>query len=284
METYKIVVNELPKNKKENRNYCKDCGEHGHKNKISNECIIKIKHNNELRNNIKQFIIRLDVTSEHSEDEILEIMSKEFNTTKNNCKTLYSEIPPEELLDRKIDISTYLENLEYDNCYECNKKMINLRKDSNRVWKRNKLCDKCWCNHESDMDKLWTQISEYKKMTCNICDTNRTRGHNERFHYDHLNMFDKGESICNLVNKGYPIKEIYKEIDKCQILCISCHHIVTDIEKKLPFSRIKSSMTKKLNSNEITQKEYDEKVNYYIPIYKDKMLNIYETLKLTRLI
>ena len=128
------------------------------------------------------------------------------------------------------------------------------------------------------MEQLWTQISEYKNLTCNICKTTRTRGYNERFHYDHLNMFDKGESICNLVNEGYPIEEIYNEIDKCQILCISCHHIVTDIEKKLPFTRIKSSMTKKLNSKEITQQEYDEKVNYHKSIYKDKMLDIYEKI------
>ena len=39
-------------------------------------------------------------------------------------------------------------------------------------------------------------------------------------------------------------------------------------------------MTKKLNSKEISQQEYDEQVNHYIPIYKDKMLNIYEKLKI----
>jgi len=281
METYNNVLKELLKNKKKNNmDYCKDCGEGGHKNNISTKCIIKIHSDNELRNNIKQFVLRLDITSEHSEDEILEIMSKKFNTSKNRCKKLYSEIPAEQLLDRNMDISAYLENMEYENCYECNKKIIKLHKNTNRLWKHNNLCDKCWCNHEKDMEQLWTQISEYKNLTCNICKTTRTRGHNERFHYDHLNMFDKGESICNLVNEGYPIEEIYNEIDKCQILCISCHHIVTDIEKKLPFTRIKSSMTKKLNSKEITQQEYDEKVNYHKSIYKDKMLDIYETLKL----
>lgn len=54
-------------------------------------------------------------------------------------------------------------------------------------------------------------------------------------------------------------------------LCLSCHHIVTYIERKLVFTRIKQSMTRVLNLGEINEKEYDEQVRHYQSIYEAKM-------------
>ena len=37
--------------------------------------------------------------------------------------------------------------------------------------------------------------------------------------------------FINLLNEGNTLEEIYIEVDKCQILCLCCHHIVTDIDQ-----------------------------------------------------
>ena len=86
-----------------------------------------------------------------------------------------------------------------------------------------------------------------------------------------------------MVNEGLNIEEIYSEIDKCQILCLSCHHIVTDIEHRLGFTRIKQTLTRNLNQCEITEEEYNKQTLYYQNIYEEKMRNIYEELKLFRI-
>ena len=42
---------------------------------------------------------------------------------------------------------------------------------------------------------MWTEIKEYKPIVCYICNKRqRTKG--ERFHYDHLNMFDKSGAFA----------------------------------------------------------------------------------------
>jgi len=83
-----------------------------------------------------------------------------------------------------------------------------------------------------------------------------------------------------MVNECVNIEEIYSEIDKCQILCLSCHHIVTDIEHKLGFTRIKQTLTRKLNQSEITEEEYNKQTQYYQNIYEEKMKFVYKELKL----
>ena len=62
-------------------------------------------------------------------------------------------------------------------------------------------------------------------------------------------------------------------------MCLHCHHLVTDIEHKLVFTRIKQTLTRTLNQSEITQEEYDEQTLYYQKIYEEKMNIIYEELK-----
>jgi len=94
-------------------------------------------------------------------------------------------------------------------------------------------------------------------------------------------MFNKNDSICRMVNEGVNIEEIYAEIDKCQILCLSCHHIITDIEHKLGFTRIKTKLTRDLNQLEITEDIYNQQVAYYQEIYETKMKHIYKELKIS---
>ena len=83
-----------------------------------------------------------------------------------------------------------------------------------------------------------------------------------------------------MVQEGNIIDDIYIELDKCQVLCLSCHHIVTDIESKLGFSRIKQLLTRKLNSCEITEEEYTHQKKEIGEIYIKRMNEIYNELKL----
>jgi len=259
------------------RKYCKDCGEYNHNNKRNNDCQLKIFENTQLRNTLKRKLIETDIFDIEN-DELFEDFSKKYGITLSKCKTLYSNIPKIELLKRDINIDKYFINIEYEKCQDCNRQLAKIKSNSIKIWKNNPICDKCWCNHEIERYELWDLISRYKEPICYICQSKK-EFNNERYHFDHLNMFDKEESICTLVNEGYSILDIYLEINKCQYLCLECHHIVTHIEQQLLFTSIKSGLTKSLNNLEITEIEYNEKMMYYNPIYKTKMLEIYEEIK-----
>ena len=153
-----------------------------------------------------------------------------------------------------------------------------IQTNTHRMWNGNDVCDTCWSKYDEYRTLLWKKIKEYKPIKCKICSNIQTC-ESERYHYDHLNMFIKNKSICTMINEGANIEEIYTEIDKCQILCLSCHHIVTDIERKLGFIRIKQLITKKLNQCEITEEEYNTQILYYQEIYEEKMKNIYKELE-----
>ena len=75
------------------------------------------------------------------------------------------------------------------------------------------------------------------------------------------------------------IEQIYKEIDKCQILCISCHDIVTYTERILGFTKQKQGLTRKFNQEEITKEEYEMQQQTYQAIYDEIILPIYKRIK-----
>ena len=152
--------------------------------------------------------------------------------------------------------------------------MYDIRTNTNHKWKDTIVCDTCWCTYKEERDALWLKIKSYKDITCQICAKPQTS--EERYHYDHVNMFTKSNSICTMVNEGIPIEEIYNEIDKCQILCLSCHHIVTNIENKLGFTRIKQLLTRKIN--QLSEEEYEAQRNHYQTIYEEKMKSIYQNV------
>lgn len=269
----KELLSKTPKDKP--RKVCKKCHELGHIS-TSTICKINIDKHNRLKEKIKTFILSQNSFEKTIEDYCNEL-SILLEITPNLCKSLYNEIPLNELLNRPIDISHYLTTKVSKPCHQCNKTMLCIQTNTHRLWKGLDLCDTCWCSYEDERTFIWEQIRSYKKMQCEICSTIQTT--TERFHYDHLNMFNKGNSLCSMVNDGEPIEHIYSEIDKCHILCLPCHHLVTDIEHKCGFTRIKQNLTRTFNQSEITQEEYDEQTLYYQKIYEEKMNMIYEELK-----
>jgi len=278
---FNSVISELLQRKNEHIKVCKGCHDIGH-NMKDLICKLNIQKNNLLKNKIKKYMLLQDCLSGKTNDEHFVELSKIYEISVNMCKTLYNEIPPIELCNRMSDIKLYTQQIKQMsklNCHKCNKDIYNIHINTQCLWKGNIICDSCWSEYKEERDLLWEKINKYKKIQCYICCNTKIK-EGERYHYDHINMFDKGNSICSMVNEGNMIEDIYTEIDKCQILCLSCHHIVTDIENKLGFSRIKQILTRKLNNCEITEEEYTQQKIEIGEIYVKKMYEIYDELKL----
>ena len=280
---FKNVLQQLlfqtPKDKL--RKVCKQCHELGH-NSNSISCKINVDKNNILKNKIKIYMLAQDCLSEQTIDKHkhFDDLSIMLEISPNLCKSLYNDIPAVELLERKMDIDRYIEHtLQISlKCYDCDKIIHNIQTNTNRIWNGNTLCDTCWCNYSDCRNQMWENIYKYKRMECVLCNSVKKNA-GERYHYDHVNMFNKGNSICSMVNDGLNTQEIFEEIDKCQVLCLPCHHTVTDIEHKLGFTRIKQDLTRQLNQDEITQDEYDKNASNYQQLYEEKMKQVYINLQ-----
>jgi hypothetical protein len=275
-------LNEIGKDIK--RKVCNNCHEIGH-GVQSVKCKLNIEK--KLRDilRLKNHILSQECLLGKTVIKDLVINSSKLTEmTPNRCAKLFSEIPPEELLNRPMDIDGYLDHMveNASKCYDCDKCLYTSvnKKWNNRIWKENELCDKCWCssNYKKERDDIWNNIKSYKKEQCSICSILKTGGISERFHLDHINMFDKCNSICTMVNNGCTMFDIYTEIDKCQYLCISCHRLVTDIEGKLPFNRAKTNLTKKFNNGKILEEEYNREKSEWQVRYDIKMRDIYKKL------
>lgn len=276
-EVLKQLLEIIPRDKV--RKVCKNCNEIGH-GVSSTNCRINIEKNNKLKKIIKDYFLLQNCLLEKSVDQHCEELSIKLGITSNFCKTLYSEIPAIELLERPMDIEKYIEEIKSNciKCNECHKNIYNIQINTNRLWKGNQVCDSCWSNHEEERDELWRKVKQYRKVECHICGMEQKMD-GERFHYDHINMFNKGDSICSMVGAGLEIDDIYAEIDKCQILCLKCHHLVTDIESRLGFTRIKQMLSRQLNGGEIGVEDYDRNVLIYQQKYEEKIGKIYEEIK-----
>lgn len=94
------------------------------------------------------------------------------------------------------------ENPDYDKkYYRKNKKEVDGRNSSYKKDNRKK-------------------IDKYKKdIGCKYC------GENEPVVLDfhHLNPQTKNMNVADMVNKGYSLKNIFHEIEKCIVVCCNCH-------------------------------------------------------------
>jgi hypothetical protein len=178
------------------------------------------------------------------------------------------------------DIEQLMNNLE-NKCNNCNKQKYNTL----LLWGENKYCEECHYElFNADILNRWKQIGEYSYKTgkdvCNICNKKYDFSHQSlcKFNFDHKNMFEKSNTIYTMNKQGINLDSIYKEIDLCQLLCVSCHNIITNIEQKTGFNRIKINMTKEFNkTNDNEQKE--KIMNQYSEIYEKYMNTIYEIVK-----
>ncbi len=248
---------------------CSVCSSTGH-TKSSKECPMYIPFWN--KETEEQLLKIVDDYTEINWEEV----SEKMGVSLSNCKNKYTELCP---LDKKLKdklskltddfVDILLEKKTCEVCNNCQYKPLN-------TWKGKKECNECY-QHDNEIKELWKQVNKFcieNKMThCAFCNKEKTI--KTSFNYDHLNMFDKLESVGTLVYNGNDIEIIINEVKKCQLLCVDCHSIVTKMEQKLGFTLIKINMKKEFEGDELIKKtkEYADLYNMYIyPMY-DRIRN-----------
>jgi hypothetical protein len=145
-----------------------------------------------------------------------------------------------------------------------------------KEWRGNAECDACYKVHGPEITALWSRINAAfaDKIRCLFCERDKSV---LPFHFDHINMFDKGDSICAMVWRGDDYEVIAAEIVKCQLICCSCHAIVTRVENLVGFTRVKAATTRALNNGDevMTPEKVDEIRQSAFALYKASIEPLY---------
>jgi hypothetical protein len=154
-----------------------------------------------------------------------------------------------------IEIIAEIKN-KYNKCMSCNDGVYYKLKQ----WGAQKLCNSCYFHKKDELsEKIQRYMDEQGLNSCKFC--GKLRDSVSGFHLDHINMFNKVGTVGNMIWNGADIDKIKEEIGKCQLLCISCHSLVTYYENKLGF---------------IVDKK--RKIHGLEPIYAEKMGRIYKLI------
>lgn len=207
----------------------------------------------------------------------------------SGCKAKYNErISPEEHIQyivsrlKSEDIERFIVN-KRTSCTDC--------KDVFYIplyeWKGTTLCFKCHKAHEADIEATWKAIDDYLNCIgsscCLFC--NRSRHDGMSMNFDHHNMFEKEDSICTMVRRGDTLEQILPELVKCQVLCKSCHNVVTMVETMVGFRRAKQQLTRNQNGTgkehvtPMTPAEIVEKQTHYKELYAKSIEPLYPLIK-----
>jgi transcription elongation factor Elf1 len=91
------------------------------------------------------------------------------------------------------------------------------RKEYRREWySKNKESERAHIQRRKKEIKKW--VSKYKsKLKCSKCEEN----HPATMDFHHKGK--KDQQISKMVNDGYSVNRIKKEMEKCEILCANCH-------------------------------------------------------------
>ena len=207
----------------------------------------------------------------------METISNIIGMSKSGCENRLNELIPVEeqvkvnSLSLTInDITNYIDDLRVicESChcvYYCPLKQ----------WLDKNECEYCYRSHKNKIDELWSKLNDYLIQNninkCHFC--KRERDNNiGGFHFDHINMFNKNDNICSMVGRGSTLEEIIDEIQKCNLICISCHNIITTIERNLGYHRLKSNITKKTNAG------LHIETSYLKEQYAKNMMIVYEKM------
>jgi hypothetical protein len=256
---------------------CSTCNKTGH-TKSSPACPVNSELKQKLLIKLNRIMSNRSINGSLVED--IDYASKQLNITVSQCRTLYKDLPNDDILKRSFDINAYFETIKsnYYVCSDCNTRVIEISQNNARRWKNQIVCDTCWGSKSDQREQLWKCIKYLKPSICEICNKiQKTK--NDRFQYDHLNMFDKTDSICSMVYNGLDLYDIFVELRKCHVLCYECHQIVTDIETKLGFINIKRSLTTKSNNKQITPADIIDQKQRLQDMYQQTMSQIYLDLK-----
>ena len=233
-----------------------------------------------LHESIKKELQIIGLETCLEKQELIRTVATKFDVSESKCRELYNEIPIDVWVNIPIDYNAIVVPSHVVYCDGCGKKIPKMKDGKIHIWKHNPVCDSCWSNHRPERDELWNAIREKygNDKACEICNTIKEKD-DVRFHFDHLNMFDKNNSVSTMVMEGYTIEDIWDEIQKCQFICLSCHDIITEIENKLPFTQVKRNLTRDLNDGEISEEYYDDEIEKWKHIYAHKMKDVYHEIR-----
>ena len=204
------------------------------------------------------------------------------------CMTRYRDIvSPEEEIQisaKNLTLDT-LKGIIEENKTVCSDCSCNFYTISSK-WQGTDKCETCYfTKYQRDIDVMWGRIDTYLKetrnTTCRFCKKDKS---NVTMNFDHLNMFIKGDAVCSMVRRGDAFEDIIKEIQNCQLICKSCHSLVTRIESMSGFRRAKTNLTRTKNgtmkdTEAIPQEVADELERKYSKAYADSMEPVYALLE-----
>ena len=196
-----------------------------------------------------------------------EEISTSLHRSEHTLKSMYYElVPPLQHIQtclavvQPADILQVMESLSFQ-CVRCG----TTEYSAPYFWKEEAHCEACFLKwYGEEVAERWRLVRAYsvqvKKNACNLCGRIAVFDNtlSSRFHYDHIDMFNKSESIYEMVRTGQPVDDIYREIDKCQLLCISCHKVVTKMEHLCGFVRLKKQMEDTEENREANSAVYQE--------------------------
>lgn len=206
-----------------------------------------------------------------------EEISTSLHRSEHTLKSMYYElVPPLQHIQtclavvQPADILQVMESLSFQ-CVRCG----TTEYSAPYFWKEEAHCESCFLQwYGEEVAERWRFVRAYsvqvKKNACNLCGRLAVFDNtlSSRFHYDHIDMFNKSESICEMVRTGQPVDDIYREIDKCQLLCISCHKVVTKVEHLCGFVRLKKQT-----------EDTEENRQANSAIYQELMRKIYDVIQ-----
>lgn len=228
-----------------------------------------------------------EMVHENPLDPDWEGIAKKLNRSEASVYTMYNTTShPKERVEASIHvidkqmIVEWMSTIQYK-CINCSV----YEYTSPFIWKENPYCESCFIRlFKEEVDRRWEYIRDYsiatQKTACNLCGKKARfdRSLGSRFHYDHIDMFDKTDSVCSIVSTGKPIEDAEREIDKCQLLCVSCHKLITQMEQQCGFVRLKKHYRKEYMETENKEK-HDSLTKEYSMIYKVFMEKIYSIVK-----
>ena len=206
------------------------------------------------------FILNISISmNEKIEGKVLDLTNvswDEIHIAPVVSQTTIKNISPPTLEDVCMKL-----NMLEKSCSDCGGSVFY----SLRVWKASRLCYSCHSiRHKSLLIEVEQYMIEKDNTKCVFCEKPRNNPHD--FHLDHVNMYSKKGSVGQMIYYGESIDIIKAEIDKCQLLCISCHAAVTHFEHKYGFIKTKN-------------KKHKHTKQYNMSIYDEYMEVVYSALR-----
>ena len=93
--------------------------------------------------------------------------------------------------------------------------------------------------------RMYECLSKELKKPCRFCGRVEVKKN-----FDHVNMFEKSGTVGTMVRRRCTDSMLLKEIQKCQILCVDCHKVVTSYEHRCGFIKKKRALNREHGSDD----------------------------------